>query len=226
MQAQTSRFLKKVARFLSEISKDKRKLLFLLLLLSPGLWQPVLHPVDIITEVLRSPNYLKEHVVSIFSSENLKYIEELRGETWEVYNNDFVGRTFYNKLTLLVGEFFEYTSYLSPHLYFFTLDELPFSPQGVEAIPVVLFPFWALGSLLLIGRREFKPILALALFGFLAFLFGKKISVFLFPALVANIYIAADGVLSLLKSNTRMAFVAGILVYGVFLLGRFLWQGI
>ncbi len=205
------------------VVSNARHRLILLVLFTPAVWWIFFQFNQVSNEWQKIPVYFNRKVNSVFSLSNLRYISELKWETPDYNRNDFYSRVFYNKATVLVDEFFSFLTFLSPKFYFQSNDEGKLLPQGIEAIPVVLFPFWIFGILKLIKEKRSKPFLMLFIFGMAAFLVGQRNFHFLFPIILVNLYLTNEG-LGLVKDSKKIIFIFLILlVYSSFLIGRGLW---
>jgi len=213
----------KITRQLNRLIGSKKHRYVLLLLLTPALWWIFFRFDQVVDEWQKIPFYFNRKVESVFSLSNLRYILDLRWETVAYDRNDLYSRAYYNKATLVTGEFFSFLTYLSPKFYFQSSDGWKLLPPGIEAIPIVLFPFWIFGILKLIKEKHLKPFLMLFIFGMAAFLVGQKNFHFLFPIILVNLYLTNEG-LGLVKDSKKIIFIFLILlVYSSFLIGRGLW---
>ena len=205
-----------------------RKFLFIFLLaVSPGFWWILFQPISVVSELQKSPVYIEKKINSLFDDERVVRIGRLRwAHVEESEFKIFLSRAFYNKLMIFVDEFFSFTSFLSPRIYFQAGDGSGFSPPGIEPIPIILFPFWIYGILRLIKERRYRAIYLLLLFGFGAFLFGQRKLTYLWPVLLVNIYFAKEGLAAISKSRTRTFLILGIFVYSLYIGGRALWLSI
>ena len=210
-------------RTISEIF-HKRIYFFLLLFISPGFWWVVFQPINVSAELARFPIYAKRKVASIFSSEKLRNVEEMRWNAFGEEKEELISRLYYNKAMVLVDNSFEYLSLLSPRTYFQAGDGTEFSPPGVEPIPFFAFVFWIIGLIKLVKQGKFKPLFLLSVSPLLGFLTGARNLVFLFPVLLVYVYIASQGIEALLNKYKKRKFVIGLLItYGVFIINRALW---
>lgn len=122
---------------------------------------------------------IERKILSIFSGDNIRYVIELRGETGS--------RIFYNKILILINEFFRFISYLSPK-YIFRYGLL-----------VILFPLWVLGILRIIKKKKTKVFILLFIFCFISFLLDQRSLSYLFPIGIIYLYIVCEGIYSLLR---------------------------
>lgn len=212
-----------ITRQLNRLISNKKHRYVLLLLLTPAIWWIFFRFNQVTDEWQKIPFYFNRKVDSVFSLSNLRYILDLRWETPNYDRSDLYSRVYYNKLTLIAGEFFSFLTYLSPKLYFQSSDGWKLLPSGIEAIPVILFPFWIFGILKLIKEKRLKPFLMLFIFGMAAFLVGQRNFHFLFPIILVNLCLINEG-LGLVKDSKKIIFIFLILlVYSSFLIGRGLW---
>ncbi|AKM82824.1 hypothetical protein A2422_02545 [Candidatus Woesebacteria bacterium RIFOXYC1_FULL_31_51] len=193
----------------------KNKKTLLLIILTAGFWWNLFNLKSIVLEWKMAPSYFKKNISSIFSSDNLMKIQEVR---WNAFGNekeDLLSKIYYNKVYVMLDNFFSFLSYTSPRPYFQAGDGTRFSPSGVEPIAGILFPFWVLGLISLIKNRNFKLIfwtLGISLF---TFLLGKRNLAFLLPVLLIYINIAS-------KSVNRKYLILAVL-YMLFIIGRVIW---
>lgn len=211
--------LKKVSNFLR-----KSPFFFLLLIISPGFWWIIFQPVTVFSELVKFPVYARHKVNTIFSTENLRFIEEMRWNAFGEQKEELISRAYFNKATVLINNSFEYLSLASPRIYFQAGDGTSFSPPKAEPIPAILFIFWVFGLIELIKKKEKRPLYLFLLFSFFAFLAGVRNFAFLFPILILYIYISSIGMEFLLgKSKKKNLAITLLMVYGVFIIGRALW---
>lgn len=184
---------------------------FKFLLIIPATWYIFLNFGKVIGEWLKTPMYLVRKLTSIFLLDKLRFILELRGE------NLIISRIFFNKITLLLNNFSDFLSYISPKYYF--ADRTVFFK--VEAIPFFLFPLWIFGILNLMKHKRINLILFLILFCFLAFILDQKNLFFLFPAIFMNLLIVNQGIKVVFNKKTVQLkwFLSFWLIYDIYLLG-------
>jgi hypothetical protein len=211
--------LKKASSFLR-----KRPLFLFLLFLSPGFWWIVFQPSAVFSELAKAPMYIRGKITSIFLEEKLRFIGEMRWNAFGEKQNELISGVYYNKGLILVDNFFEHLSLLSPRIYFQAGDGSRFTPTGVEPIPIFFFFLWVFGLIRLIKEKEFKSLIFLFISPALAFLTGRRNFVFLFPALIFYVYVASLGLESVLARCRRESWLIRLLaVYGLFIIGRALW---
>jgi hypothetical protein len=180
-----------------------------------------LQPVHLIKEWGNLPNYLVEKKTNLFSEERVKYIEDLRWANVKYTGSDFKSRFFYNKGTVLVDEFFNFVTFLSPRAYFQSGGGSQFSPPGVEPIPGVFFLFFMLGLIYILEKRKFKVFYFLIVFTLLPYLSGRRNMAFMLPTLIFYVYITYLGIDRYISKKNL---VYGIYVIsGLYLLGRSYW---
>jgi len=197
------------------------KVFFILLVFTPGIVWTSLQPVHLIKEWISFPNYAMEKKTNLFSEERVKYIEDLRWANVKYTDSDFKSRFFYNKGTVLVDEFFNFITFLSPRVYFQSGDGSQFSPPGVEPIAGVFFLFFMLGLIYILEKRKFKILYFLIIFTLLPYLSGRRNMAFMLPILISYVYITYLGVERYISKKNL---VYGIYVIsGLYLLGRSCW---
>ncbi len=125
------------------------------------------------------PFYIQRKVESIFTGDNLRYLTELRGSQFS--------RLFYNKPTILVNELGRFLSFYSPTLYF------------GQYFLIILFPFWLLGIIELIRKRNIKVFLILFLVGIPVYLIDQRNLAFLSPIALVYLYLVYLGARTVIK---------------------------
>ena len=186
-----------------------------LILLTAGFWWNIFNVKDILIEWRNAPTYFKKNISSFFSSENLMKVEEARWYAFGEKNEELISKIYYNKAYVLADNFFSFLSYSTPRPYFQSGDGTKFSPRGVEPVAGLLFPFWIFGLISLIKEKKLKPILWTLGITFFAFLLGQRNFAFLLPVLIIYVYIASK--------SLNKKYLAGILIYLIFIIGRVLW---
>lgn len=197
------------------IKKNITKQFFVLLLLTPVFWSMLFRPLTILNEWQKLPVYFNQKINSIFSQDKLRYVIELRWEAPGYERSEFFARLSYNKLTVLVDEFFSFLTFFSPRLYFQAGDG--------GAIPALLFPFWIFGILSFIQQKRWISFLVLALFGALAFLINQQSLGFLFPVILVYLYFVNEGINVLLPHKRKIFLFAILIFYISYIAGRWLW---
>lgn len=195
-----------------------KKIFFLLLILTPGFWFTFLQPQKVFTELSKSPKYFETKINSMFSTErmtNLNTLKEIGGERSLV--NIVMPEIFYNRISILVDEFFSYTSFITPRFYFQAGDGGKLSPPNTEPIAAILFPMWLFGIVVLIKKKKFLIIYLLFGFALLAFMFGQRDMAFLWPVLIINLYISQAGIFSINNIKLRNFYFLIFLIYGLFI---------
>jgi hypothetical protein len=193
------------------------KILFFLL--SPAFLFIILSPANFFREIGGFPTYLKSNINSFVSPERLSYVEEVRWNAFGKSREDLPSQLYYNKGYYLIDNIFGYFSFISPRIYFQAGDGTGFSPKGVEPIAIPLFLFFILGILALVKKKDFKLLLFALIFGFVAFLVGRKNLAFLFPVLITYILIAFEGFKGFYPQKRKL-WVVLLSLYALFLYGR------
>lgn len=202
----------------------KSRIFILLLILTPGFWWLLLRPVEVFTELSRAPQYFSQRLQNVYSEDRLAKIRTVRwANRDQKTSTQVMSRLFYNKGTILVDEFFSFTSFLSPRFYFQAGDGSNLSPPGVEPIPFILLPLFIWGIVLSLKRHKHIYLLAMFLLAFLAFLFGQRNMAFLWPVLVMAVYFSTQGVEAIKKPENRKAVMFVLSAYCLYLGGRVLW---
>lgn len=193
------------------------KILFFLL--SPAFVFIILSPLNFFKEIFGFPSYLKSNISSFVSPERLAYVEEVRWNAFGEGREDLTSQLYYNKGYYLVDNLFGYFSFLSPRIYFQAGDGTGFSPKGVEPIAIPLFLFFVLGILALVKKKDFRLLIISFVFGFIAFLAGRKNLTFLFPVLITYVLIAYEGFEGFYPKKRKLWIVL-LSLYALFLYGR------
>jgi hypothetical protein len=192
---------------------------YLFFLLSPAFVFIILSPVNFLQEIAGFPTYLKSNIVSFVSPERLEFVEEVRWNAFSESREDLPSQLYYNKGYYLIDNFFGYLTFLSPRSYFQAGDGTGFSPKGVEPIGIPLFLFFILGILTLVRKKDFKLFVISFIFGFIAFLAGRKNLAFLFPVLITYLLIAFEGFKDFYPEKRKL-WVILLSLYALFLYGR------
>lgn len=188
---------------------------FIIVLLSAGLIWNVFQAKSFFAEWIKTPNFIKNNLSSLMVGGNTEKIEETRWNAFSDDREDLLSQIFYNRGYVLVDRFFDYLTFLSPRFYFQSGDGTKFSPPGVEPLAGLLFPFFILGFVGLIKRKEYLIFSLVIFFSFISFLTGQKTLAFLMPVLILFAYISS---ISLTKKQFWI-----IAAYSVFILGRIAW---
>ena len=133
----------------------------------------------LLSEWLKIPFYIERKVGLIFNGDNIRYVIDLR--------TGGISRLFYNKILILINEFFRMLSFFSPKHYL------------VHDALVLLFPFWVLAIIKIVREKKLKYTLTLSALGFFAFLVDQRNIVFLFPMAIVYIYLICEEIYSLLR---------------------------
>jgi|GEM_PF-6557751 len=203
--------------------KNKHSLILLILILSPVVWSLLFQPISVISEVVKAPQYIKTNISSIFASSNLRHVEEMRWNAFGEEKNELLSTIFYNKVGVLFNKFFDLFSMLSPRLFFQSGDGTQFSPTGIEPVASVLIIFWFLGIYQLLKQKKYKTLYLIPVAALPAFVAGQRNIVFLFPLLILYLHIVIVGMrdsLKKIKSKNRVIVI--LLIYGLFIIGRWL----
>lgn len=109
----------------------------------------------------------------IFEGNNLRYLTELRGSQFS--------RFFYNKPTIIIYELGRFLSFYSPLLYF------------SESFLIIFFPFWLIGIIEILERKNWKVFIILFLAGIPVYLTDKRDFISILPIGIVYAYIAFVG---------------------------------
>lgn len=204
------------------LTKLDRRFIFLLLI-TPLFWWLILRPGALVAEWLNTPSYINSKIQGIFGGEYLQNVNELRWNAFGPEREETISILYYNKGLVLVNEFSNFLTYISPRFYFLSGSAEGFSPPGVEPIAIPIFVFWFLGLVYFLKEKNFRPVLYSLIFAFLAFLTGQRTMAFLFPIAFIYLFIAWKGIKeSLLKNNLNIIYVV-IEFYSMYLLARLIW---
>ncbi len=125
------------------------------------------------------PFYIQRKIELLFTGDNLRYLTELRGST--------ISRLFYNKPTILMNEFGRFLSFYSPNIYF------------GWSILIVFFPFWLIGLVDLIKRKQVKIFILLLILGVPVYLIDQRDLIFVLPIAIIYVYITYLGLKKIFK---------------------------
>lgn len=205
--------------------KNRIKTFFLLLVISPGFWWTVTKPGAVIKEWLQSPSYVRS---SFANRVRGPYLDRLRDMQWGgqlVHRNSFFAKLVYNYPLLLINESVELVEFAQPRLFFVTGDGSPFTPPSLQPIPVILFPFWLIGLLDYVKKKNWSRFLTLFGFTSAAYLIGQKNMAFLLPVLVIYIRWATHGLEILSSPRLRFLSLAIIFSYSIYAALGSIWFG-
>ena len=204
---------------------NQRSRFLILLLLTPGIWWLVWHLHLLVVEWQKTPSYLKTKWSTVFSEQRLAPIEEFRWRAFGKERGSLQGRLFYNKLIVILDQFFDWTTFLLPRFYFQSGDGTQFSPPGIEPIPSLFFVFWVGGLADLIKKKDLKSIFIIFLSSLPGFVLGQKTMAFLFPVLLVYLYIANKGIGWAIKREKKLtlSLLTICFLYSLFLLGRMIY---
>lgn len=203
-------------------SNSKYRLIFLIII-TPVFWWVLLNFVDVISEFVKTPLYIQRKFGGIYSVENLRNTVELRWINVETVREGFYPRLFYNKLTVLVDQFFDYLTLFSPKLYFQQGGNGISSPPGVEPIPILLYPFFIMGLHFLIQKKKLLPLTMLFLSSTIAFIADQRNFYFLFPTVIVYLSISNRGLQVIRKKKLLKYFSLILLIYSGFLFLRVIY---
>lgn len=141
------------------------KKVLILFLFCPILWFLLIHLNTTIHEWAKLPLCLYQGVHSLFTIDKIRYSVELNG-------SNFLSRIFYNKISYLVGVFFNGLSTVTPRNIFVG--------QDFELIPIIFLPFWFFGVFKLIRDRKYWWFITVAFTGILIYLTGQTSPYYLF----------------------------------------------
>jgi hypothetical protein len=198
---------------------SKKHQLLLLLVLTPFFWQLLKNSNSLIIEWSQAPVYFNSKIQNIFSQNALNYIEEYRWENAKYTGSDKISRIYYNKSLILADQAFDFLSFSSPRIYFQAGDGSNFSPNNVEPIPIILFPFFIIGIICHLRGKNFRALLFLLALSLPAFATGQKNFAYLFPFAIAIIYTSSVGIeYSLAAKSSKSIFMLIYIIYSIFLL--------
>lgn len=195
----------------------KNKIIIFFLLISAGTWSIFLQPAALLNGISKAPSNFHQKITTIFNEEKVRETATLRWSNKETSGiNSFLSKIFYNKLSIVIDEFFSYLSFMFPRIYFQAGDGTKLSPLGVEPIPTLLFPVWILGMVSLINQKKKKIFILLLAVAFLAYLFGQRNFVYLWPVFLVYLYICKKGYETIKSTFLRNSFLTLLLFYGIF----------
>ncbi len=198
------------------------KLYWILIIISPFSWKIIFNIENVVSELFKIPLYFRARIEGIFSEEKLVNAGLMRWAEIEEGYMLLYSKFLYNRLTILIGEFFDLLTYYSPRFFFQSGDGSNFTPQRVEPVPVVLFPFFLYGFLIIIKKRKFRLISAYIVLGVLPWIFGVKSFSYLFPLTLVILYFVKVG-FEEIKNRRRYTYLKIVVLYGFYLLGRMIW---
>lgn len=199
---------------------QKLKKVVFVLIASPFLIWTLLHFPGILKEWKKMPDYFRNNIHSIISSDKLSKVDEERWNSFGSKNKGNVAKIFYNKGTVILDDLFTVASNLNPRVYFQAGDGTNLSPPKVEPLVFPLFVFWIIGLLKLIKYKNFKLILWSVFFAFFVYIFGQRNMAYLFPILIIYLIISIKGVDTISNIKFRNSIYLTVSIYGLFLLGR------
>lgn len=197
----------------------------IVMLLSPVIWWNIFftNPVSFLAEWQKAPVYFQNKTGSIYSEKNLKYLDDQRWESLKKGQNSFLSRVYYSKPVILVKEFFDYLTFLSPRSYFVAGNDNTFLPKKVEPLPGLFFPFWGVGVLLCVKNRTLKPILLTLFLGLIPYLTGQRTFPYLFPLFILYLYFTRKGIENIKNFQARLIIILFLIFYETYLIGRTYW---
>jgi len=199
------------------MQKNKRWLFFILLILSPGLWWPLLNIKGIFSELRNIPLYGQNKINTIFGEERIRNVGAMRWANRDLEKEQVIySKLFYNKVSILVDEFFSFLSLFSPRYYFQSGDGSGFSPSNVEPVPILLFPFWLIGLLMLVTKKQNKVVLLYIVTAFVIFMTGKMELPYVWPILIFNVYFGYFA-LKNMKYSSKALTIAVIIIYALYI---------
>lgn len=203
------------------MSNRRRFLIFLVL--SPGIWWVLLQPRQIIEQIRSIPASIRSNISSPARSEYMRNIQDMRWGGITVRRNNIISRVYYSKLAMIPKEVFDYIQFLTPRMYFLTGDGSNFSPSRLEPISTLLFPFWVGGVITLVKKKQYKPFLVSLVTAALSFIIGRKNFVFLFPVMVAYIYMASVGWDVIPEGKLKKMVMYAVIAYGIYITEMAIW---
>lgn len=142
-----------------------------------------------------------------------------------VHRNSLFPKLVYNYPLFLVNEFVELIEFAQPRLFFVTGDGSGFSPPSLQPIPVVLFPFWLIGLLDHIKKKNWTELFILFGFALIAYLIGQKNMAFLLPVLIIYVRWAAHGLDDLSSPRLKKISLVFIISYSLYAAAGSIWLG-
>ncbi|KKQ95761.1 MAG: hypothetical protein UV74_C0013G0368 [Candidatus Woesebacteria bacterium GW2011_GWB1_43_14] len=202
------------------ITNNVRHLL-LFFVLCPGFWWGIINSTNVFREIGKSPHYFQGKLGSIYSYERTERIKATKNANVDLgLPGRLVGGFFFNEFTIVVDEFFDLTSFLSPRFFFQAGDGSLMSPPRTEPIPLVLFPAWVLGIITIVRKKNFGLLKILIILVFIPYILGQKNLVFLWPVMILYIFIAREGIMNIGNIKTKNNYLHLFVVYGVFVVLR------
>ena len=193
------------------------------LILAPEFWWIIFKLPEVFRDLLKLPFYLNQKIFTVFTEERLVAVGLMR---WANIDDSgwlqIFSKVIYNRLDLIIDEFFNFLSYISPRIYFQAGDGSIFTPPGIEPLPILLFPLFLFGLINSIKKNKTKPFLFLFIFTLVAYSTGIKNFSFLLPIALIFIWFSSQGFLALNKKHKSL-FIGLLIVYSIFLGGRMIW---
>jgi len=131
-----------------------------------------------------------------------------------------ISKLLYNSLTIVKGEFLSFLAYFSPRFFFHAGDGTRFSPNIVEPISTMMFPFWVYGLVLSVKNKKRAILIGYLLSGLIAFMFGKREFSFLWIMLPFQVYFIYIAIAALSSNKLVRIYLGFAIIYNLFLLGR------
>lgn len=179
--------------------KGKKYEYFLLIFIMPWLWWLILNINQYVMEWGKAPDYVNTRISNLFSTNKMKYYEDLRWNVFKRTGSNLQGKIFYNKGMIIINEVFDYLAYLSPRYYFQAGDGSRLSSSRVEPIPLILFIFWLYGLYNLINNRKIKYLIFWLFSAVPSWVTGQRNNAFLLLTLISNSFISTFGLRSFLE---------------------------
>ena len=149
-----------------------KKILFVFLF-CPIFWFLITHFKTALEEWGKIPVYVSQGGSSLFSTDKIRYSVELNGDS-------FLTRTFYNKLSYLVGIIFKSLATTSPRNIFIG--------ENFQLIPAIFLPLWLVGVYRLIRNKKIWWFILFSGVSVLIYLTGQTSPYFLSFIVVLYIY--------------------------------------
>ncbi|HBC73115.1 MAG: hypothetical protein UX91_C0007G0029 [Candidatus Amesbacteria bacterium GW2011_GWB1_47_19] len=186
------------------------------ILVTPIFWWMVIHPMWVVDEWTKTPEYFRGHIRELTSPERLGRVNEMRGMGGEG------ARWWFNKGWVGADEVFSLLTLLSPRIYFQAGDGSRISPPGVEPAPGILAIFWAAGIVVSLKKNSWRPFAVAVAGAVAAWTVGGVRMAFLLPVSAAYLFMVNEGAMAVLGQKQKWLWLIMATVC-VYLMGRALW---
>jgi len=205
-------------------SRHRKYVFVVIVLSSPVIWTLISHFPELVYEWVNAFNNLSDKLNFLFSSSSVAPIHSMRlAQTYTSGPVFILSKFFYNRVLLYVGEFFTFQSLFSPRIYFLAGDGTPFSPNIVEPVSVLMFPFWVYGLFTSIKDKRYRVLGSYVLSVFIVYLVGRRQFSFLLLVLIFQLYFVYKGVMMSISLKSARLYLGLSVVYGLFILGRLIF---